>query len=102
MTVQEASLFKLSSLQHQLSESVPRQTLEKANQEYNELVVKYQQCLQKQTSYTADTSTLERLQVCVRFVYCVYVCIYVCVCVCVSVCLCVCVSVCVYAQVCVC
>ena len=61
--IQEASSFKLSSLQHQLSESVPRAVLEKANQEYGELVIKYQQCLQKQTAYAAETSAIERLQV---------------------------------------
>ena len=63
LPLQEASLFKLSSLQHQLSESVPRAVLEKANQEYSELVIKYQQCLQKQTAYAADTAAMERLQV---------------------------------------
>ena len=63
ITLQEASLFKLSSLQHQLNESVPRAMLEKANQEYSELVIKYQQCLQKQTAYAADTAAMERLQV---------------------------------------
>lgn len=61
--MQEASLFKLSSLQHQLSESVPKAVLEKANQEYSELVIKYQQCLQKQTAYAADAAAMERLQV---------------------------------------
>ena len=61
--VQEAVSFKLSSLQHELSESVPRAELEKANMEYGELVLKYQQCLQKQTAYASETSTIERLQV---------------------------------------
>ena len=61
--LQEVSLFKLSSLQHQLSESVPKAVLEKANQEYNELVIKYQQCLQKETAYAADSAAMERLQV---------------------------------------
>ena len=59
-------MFKLSSLQHQLSENVPRVVLEKANQEYSELVIKYQQCLQKQTAYASDTAAMERLQVHMR------------------------------------
>ena len=64
MSVQEAMLFKLSSLQQQLSGSVPAELLEKANHEYNELVLKYQESLQKQTSATATSHALEHLQVC--------------------------------------
>lgn len=60
---QEASLFQLSSLQSQLSESVPTSLLDKANREHNDLLVKYQDLLQKQTSYTSTTTTIKHLQV---------------------------------------
>ena len=61
--LQEAAQFKLSGLQHQLSESIPSSLLERANREHDQLVAKYQQLLQRQTSHTADARALEQLQV---------------------------------------
>ncbi len=60
---QEASVFQMSSLQSQLSESVPTALLDQANREYREMVVKYQRLLQLQTAYTASDANSERLQV---------------------------------------
>ena len=61
--LQEAAQFKLSGLQHQLSENIPSSLLERANREHDQLVAKYQQLLQRQTSHTADARALEQLQV---------------------------------------
>ena len=57
------ALFKLSSLQQQLCESVSCVEMDKANKQYNELAVKYQQLLSQQTAYAANTASLEQLQV---------------------------------------
>lgn len=61
--IQEAAMFKLSSLQHQLSESVPAAHLVQANRKYSELVLRYQESLQKQTSHAASSQALEHVQV---------------------------------------
>ncbi len=61
--MQEAALFKLSSLQQQLSDSVPAALLEKAGRDYSELALRYQDSLHKQTSYAASSQAFEYLQV---------------------------------------
>ena len=63
MHMQETVLFKLSSLQQQLSESVSVADMDKANQQYNQLAIKYQQLLSQQTAYTATTANVDQLQV---------------------------------------
>ena len=60
---QDACLFQVSSLQSQLSESVPSSLLDQANREHRELAVRHQDLLQKQTVYTSNTATVEGLQV---------------------------------------
>ena len=68
------ALFKLSSLQQQLAESVPCAEMDKANQQYNQLVIKYQQLLSQQTAYTATTASVEQLQVCtIAYIVCITV-----------------------------
>jgi len=66
--------FKLSALQHQLSESVPASLLEKANSQYSELVCRHQDLLQGQSKHTSDTSITDHLQVCS-----VHTCHYICI-----------------------
>ena len=62
--MQETALYKLRSLQQELSESVPCSELEQANQQYHQLAGKYKQLLNQQNSYTASMATIEQLQVC--------------------------------------
>ena len=71
--VQDAVQFKLSALQHQLSESVPASLLERANSQYSELVSRHQEVLQRQSKHTSATSTIDHLQVCAVYAcnYCV-------------------------------
>ena len=59
---QETAIFKLSSLQQQLIESVPQSELSKANAQYSELVTKYQHLLQQQSGYVASEGALQRAQ----------------------------------------
>ena len=61
--MQEASLFKLKSLQQQLSESVSCAEMDRANEQLNQQAIKYQLLLSQQTMYTASTASVERLQV---------------------------------------
>lgn len=63
LALQETALFKLSSLQQQLCDSVPVEEMDKANRQYNQLATKYQQLLSQQTSYTANAASVQRLQV---------------------------------------
>ena len=56
-------MFQVTSLQSQLSESVPTALLDQANKEHREMAVKYQRLLQLQTAYTASDANSERLQV---------------------------------------
>lgn len=61
--VQETSLFKLSSLQQQLSDSVSCEEMDKANKQYSELAIKYQQLLSQQAIYTITEGSVEKLEV---------------------------------------
>ena len=56
-------LFKLSSLQHQLSESVAATELDKTSRQYTDLAVKYQAVLQKMAAQNVAEQQVERLQV---------------------------------------
>ena len=56
-------MFKLNSLHEQLFHSVSTEEFDKANHQYNQLAIKYQQLLQQHTSYTSTAPSVEILQV---------------------------------------
>ena len=56
-------LFKLSTLQHQLSESVAATELDKTSRQFTDLAVKYQAVLQKMAAQNVAEQQVERLQV---------------------------------------
>ena len=50
----EVSEYRLSSLQTQLEDSVPREQLESANREFHDLTAKYRDMLQREQMHTVQ------------------------------------------------
>lgn len=60
---QETAAYKMAALQKALDDSVPLSELEKANQQYTELTVKYRDMLQRDSRLIQRTNNLEHLEV---------------------------------------
>lgn len=60
--LQEASIFKLSSLQNQLLSTVPLSVLELTNREHSDLVLKYQDLIQRQAQHDISVRSQAHLQ----------------------------------------
>ena len=60
--LQDASIFKLSSLQNQLLNAVPLSVLEQTNRQHSDLVLKYQDLLQRQEQRVLSERSQAHLQ----------------------------------------